>query len=56
MKKELITIVCVVGINCFSQNIGMVNGLEEVVFQADKKLEKHSTGHKITILQQIEKV
>ncbi len=50
MKKTLIIVVYVVGISCFSQNDSIVNRLEEVIVQADKKLEKHSAGYKIATL------
>lgn len=48
MKKTLfILVVQLICIHGFAQNDSLVNRLEEVVIQADKKLQKHSVGYKV---------
>ncbi|WP_298534826.1 TonB-dependent receptor [uncultured Algibacter sp.] len=50
MKNTLFIIVYFIGICCSAQNDSLVNRLDLVVIQADKKLDKHSSGYKISRL------
>ncbi|GAA3653842.1 TonB-dependent receptor plug domain-containing protein [Flavivirga jejuensis] len=51
MKQTLIaSVLYITCFSCFTQNDSLVNRLEEVVIQADKKLSKHSVGYKVSTL------
>lgn len=50
MKNTLFIAVYFIFISCFTQNDSLVNRLDVVFIQADKKLDKHSAGYKITRL------
>jgi len=48
MKKTLfILVVQIICVHVFAQNDSLINRLDKVVIQADKKLKKHSVGYKV---------
>ncbi|WP_282121660.1 TonB-dependent receptor domain-containing protein [Algibacter mikhailovii] len=47
MKNTLFIAVYFISFSCLAQNDSLVNQLDVVIIQADKKLDKHSAGYKV---------